>query len=81
MCLFDLPGLPCDGIGRVLVNDVPACQPGQYEGTPPPADPARQACLDRLQLRSRARAELTKQARLALCGPSPPMLPFRSYSE
>ncbi len=58
--VFDLSGLSCDDIGRVLVNDVLACQPGQHEDAPPPADQARQACLDRLQLSSRARAELTK---------------------
>ena len=57
--LFDLAGLSCDDIGRVLVNDVLACQSGQHEGAPP-ADQARQACLDRLQLSSRARAELIK---------------------
>ena len=74
MRLFDLPGLSCDDIGRVLVNDVLACQPGQHEDAPPPADQARQACLDRLQLSSRARAELTKEARPAPCGPPPPML-------
>ena len=58
--VFDLPSLACDDIGRLLVNDVLACQTGQHEGAPPPADQARQACLDRLQLSSRTRAELTK---------------------
>ena len=56
--LFDLPGQPCNGIGRVLVNDVLACQLGpQGDGG---AGPQQQACLDRLQLSSRAKAELTK---------------------
>ncbi len=56
--LFDLPGQPCDGIGRMLVNDVLGCQFGKREDTP--ADEPRQACMDRLQLSSRAKAELTK---------------------
>ena len=56
--LFDLPGQPCDGIGRVLVNDVLACQLGPREEAA--AAPPQQACLDRLQLSSRAKAELTK---------------------
>ena len=48
---------PLSGAGRARA--APA-SPGQHEGAPPPADQARQACLDRLQLSSRARAELTK---------------------
>jgi len=56
--LFDLQGQPCDGIGRVLVNDVLGCQFGQREGTA--GDEPGQACMDRLQLSSRAKAELTK---------------------
>ena len=56
--LFDLQGQPCDGIGRMLVNDVLACQTG-HPGTMP-ADQQRQACLDRLQVSSRAKTELTK---------------------
>jgi hypothetical protein len=53
--LFDIQDQPCDGIGRLLVNDV-FCSAG------PSTDPnqQRQACLDRLQLSSRAKAELTK---------------------
>jgi hypothetical protein len=61
--LFDLAGQPCDGIGRVLVNDVLACRLGSArEGTPAPAstEAASQACLARLQLSSRARAGLAK---------------------
>lgn len=61
--LFDLQGQPCDGIGRMLVNDVLACQVGQagagQHGTAP-AEEQRQACLDRLQVSSRASAELAK---------------------
>ncbi len=56
--LFDLQGQPCDGIGRMLVNDVLACQTGQPGNAP--AEQQRQACLDRLQVSSRAKAELSK---------------------
>lgn len=56
--LFDLQGQPCDGIGRMLVNDVLACQAGQPGSAP--ADQQRQACLDRLQVSSRATTELAK---------------------
>lgn len=53
--VFDIRDQPCGGIGRVLVNDVlcsaaPSTDPNQQH----------QACLDRLQLSSRAKAELTK---------------------
>jgi len=52
--LFDIQGQPCDDISRLLVNDV-LCSAG------PSTDPNQhQACLDRLQLSSRAKAELTK---------------------
>ena len=54
--VFDIQGQPCDGISRVLVNDVLACSVGQGTDT----NQQRQACLDRLQLSSRAKAELTK---------------------
>ena len=73
MHLFDLPGPPRGDTGRVLVNEVPVRQPGEA----PPPDQARQACW--LRLSSRARAELTKQARLAPCGPPPPLLLPRSH--
>lgn len=56
--LFDLPGQPCDGIGRMLVNDVLGCQFGKREDAP--AGEPHQACMDRLLLSSRAKAELTK---------------------
>ncbi|MFT8245631.1 Tat pathway signal protein [Roseomonas sp. BN140053] len=42
--IFDLPGLPCDGIGSVLLNDLMACGP-----TPE----GRSACLPRLVTTSR----------------------------
>ncbi|MEJ1975777.1 MAG: Tat pathway signal protein [Acetobacteraceae bacterium] len=56
--LFDLQGLPCDQIDHLLVNDVLACQTGEDSGTP--TDQQRQACLDRLTVSSRAKAQLTK---------------------
>lgn len=56
--LFDLQGQPCAQIGRVLVNDVLACQTGQHDNAP--AEEQRQACLDRLQVSSRASADLVK---------------------
>ena len=54
--LFDLPGLGCADIGRVLVNDVLACRTGGAT----PADQDKAACLDRLTLTSRAAAPLAK---------------------
>ena len=55
--LFDLQGLPCEDIAKVLVNDVIACArtPGN---TGSAADHA--ACLDRLAPTSRTKAALTK---------------------
>jgi hypothetical protein len=61
--LFDVAGQPCDGFGRVLVNDVLACKLGSArEGVPAlaTAETASQACLARLQLSSRAKAEFAK---------------------
>ena len=56
--LFDLQGQPCEGISRMLVNDVLGCEFAKHEAAA--ADEAPQACMDRLQLSSRAKAELTK---------------------
>jgi hypothetical protein len=56
--LFDLQGQPCDGIGRVLINDVLGCQFGKREGTASDEPPPN--CMDRLKLTSRTSAELTK---------------------
>ncbi len=55
--LFDLAGLPCDDIARVLVNDVLACKSGDE---PAAADQDHQACLDRLAVSSRAKVPLVK---------------------
>lgn len=52
--LFDLPDQPCDGVGKVLISDVLACQLGKS------ADQTPQACLDRLQLSARGKVELVK---------------------
>lgn len=43
--LFDLPGLACDGLSRLLVNDVLACRIGGQD---------RQDCAERLRTESRA---------------------------
>lgn len=43
--LFDLAGLPCSGIGRLLVNDVLSCRVGGED---------RPDCTDRLRTSSRA---------------------------
>ncbi len=47
---FDIPGLACGGLGRVLVNEVVACE------TP---DGPVGGCLEGLEVRSRTPAELT----------------------
>ncbi len=50
--LFDVAGLPCDGIGRMLVNDVLLCKAVEDED--------HQACLDRLAVSSRTTVPLQK---------------------
>lgn len=57
--LFDMPGLPCTDIGRVLINDVLACRMGASAGGQA-ADQDHAACLDRLTPTSRALAPLAK---------------------
>jgi len=57
--LFDLQGTKCEDIGRMLVNDVLACQKAAQGGAQP-TEIAHDACLDRLSLSSRAKAELSK---------------------
>ena len=55
--LFDLQGLPCEDIGKVLINDVIGCaRTGAGAGSV--AD--REVCLERLAPTSRAKAALTK---------------------
>ena len=54
--LFDLPGMGCDAIGRVLVNDVLVCRTGGAT----PADQDHNACLDRLAVSSRGSVPLVK---------------------
>ncbi|WP_413988890.1 hypothetical protein ACMDCR_23190 [Labrys okinawensis] len=50
---FDVAGLACDGIGSILLNDVPACQ---FAGnTEPPS-----ACLDIVNVTSKASAKFFK---------------------
>ena len=56
--LFDLTGQACDGVGRVLINDVLACQ--SAAAAPPPAatgpttsSASAGTCLDRLTPTSR----------------------------
>ncbi len=53
--LFDLQGLPCSGIARILVNDVLACRGGK-----PAADLDRDGCLDRLAVTTRTAVPFVK---------------------
>ncbi|MCM5553458.1 hypothetical protein [Pleomorphomonas sp. NRK KF1] len=48
---FDLKGIACDGVGRLLINDVLACE---AEGI------AADACLDLVEPRSRVAAPFDK---------------------
>jgi|EndMetStandDraft_6_1072998.scaffolds.fasta_scaffold134049_2 hypothetical protein len=50
---FDVAGLACDGIGSILLNDVPACQFAGAADTPP-------ACLDAVSVTSKASAKFFK---------------------
>jgi hypothetical protein len=43
--IFDFPGIACNKVGRVLLNDVLACDGG---------DAAREACLERTETETRA---------------------------
>ncbi|HUC19153.1 MAG TPA: Tat pathway signal protein [Acetobacteraceae bacterium] len=66
--LFDLTDTPCDSIGHILLNDVLSCQVGATPpGTPPGApqgggtgSDTRAACLARIAVSSRAKAQLTR---------------------
>ncbi len=55
--LFDLQGLACDDVGKVLINDVIACT---HRAGSTNTEAERSACLDRLTLTSRAKAPLAK---------------------
>lgn len=54
---FDLKGLACDGVGRLLINDVLSCE---AEGLAPDAADPSGACLDVLEPRSRVPAAFDK---------------------
>ncbi|WP_246733296.1 Tat pathway signal protein [Methylobacterium sp. BTF04] len=49
--LFDFPALACPKIGRVLLNDVLACEGG---------DAGREACLERIETESKASAPFVR---------------------
>ena len=57
--LFDLPGLACDGIEHVLINDVIACHE-VGEDAAAGGEPERAACLDRLTLSAKTKIPLMK---------------------
>lgn len=54
---FDLKGLACDGVGRLLINDVLSCE---AEGFAADAADVPGACLDVLEPRSRVSAAFDK---------------------
>lgn len=49
--LFDFPQLACPKVGRVLLNDVLACEGG---------DSGRETCLERIETESKASAPFTR---------------------
>lgn len=49
--LFDFPALSCPKIGRVLLNDVLACEGGEA---------SRETCLDRIETESKTSASFTR---------------------
>jgi hypothetical protein len=49
--LFDFPALACPKIGRVLLNDVLACEGGEA---------SRESCLDRIETESKTSASFTR---------------------
>lgn len=49
--LFDFPGIACQKIGRVLLNDVLACEGG---------DASRETCLERIETASKTSAEFAR---------------------
>lgn len=50
--LFDFPALACPKIGRILLNDVLACEGG--------ADASREACLDRIETATKTSAAFNR---------------------
>ncbi len=46
--LFDFPGIACPKIGRILLNDVLACEGGEA---------SRETCLERIETASKTQAE------------------------
>ncbi|WP_284247141.1 Tat pathway signal protein [Methylobacterium haplocladii] len=49
--LFDFPGIACPKIGRVLLNDVLACEGG---------DSSRESCLERIETATKTSAEFAR---------------------
>ena len=49
--LFDFPGIACPKIGRVLLNDVLACEGG---------DAGRESCLERIETVTKASADFAR---------------------
>ncbi|KQO43653.1 Tat pathway signal protein [Methylobacterium sp. Leaf106] len=49
--LFDFPSLACPKIGRILLNDVLACEGGEA---------SRESCLDRIETESKTSATFTR---------------------
>ena len=57
---FDLKGLACDGVGRLLINDVLSCEAEGLATDATDAAAASGACLDALEPRSRVPAAFDK---------------------
>lgn len=57
---FDLKGLACDNVGRLLINDVLACEAEGLAADAADASAASDACLDALEPRSRVPAGFDK---------------------
>ena len=49
--LFDFPGIACPKIGRLLLNDVLACEGGEA---------SRETCLDRIETESKTSAAFVR---------------------
>ena len=57
---FDLKGLACDGVGRLLINDVLSCEAPGLATDAADAAAASGVCLDALEPRSRVSAGFDK---------------------